>query len=440
MPELELDKNKIYNMPDSLQIEQVDDKFLIISKDTGNWLLLNNKIQVDIFNELANNKKIIDVLNMFSDYFSDFYHVLVELEAKKFENLEVIYPQEKGIYIYLTNKCNQRCRHCYMFAGVENEKELSTHEIQEVLGNFAKNGGKVVTFTGGEATIRNDFKDIVKYAKEVGLVVGVLSNGLLWSQRFIDKVKNFVDEVQISIDGFDSESYMCVRGTDTFNVALDAVEHLLDTDIRVTVAITPLLDTLLLNEQKYIDFAKKLVKKYKNKQFFIKFNTELMEGRNISPSQEDNYKYREAIRRIHRECLPHSEEEGFAIDHLNNTIFNNCGYGGISITSNGDVYFCNLVGKCLKQGNVRLQTFEQILELSKKARELSDINNLIPCKDCAIKYLCGGGCRVKYFKKLVESDIDKQSKSYFIRDVICTREQKEKIYQLMINSNNLFYR
>lgn len=87
-----------------------------------------------------------------------------------------------------------------------------------------------------------------------------------------------------------------------------------------------------------------------------------------------------------------------------------------------------------------MDTFENILSKSSKARKLSDVNNLIPCKDCALKYLCGGGCRVKNFKNLVETKIGDQASEHFIREISCTKEQKEKIYRLMIASNNLFYR
>lgn len=306
--------------------------------------------------------------------------------------------------------------------------------------DFAKNDGKVVTFTGGEATLRSDFKEIVDTAKSLGLKVGVLSNGLLWSQDFINSTKKSIDEVQISIDGYDADSYMSVRGSDTFDLALETVDRLIDAGIRVTVAVTPLLETLISNENEYISFAEKLIEKYREKEFFVKFNTELLAGRTISPTETENDKYRTIVKRIKARSGLRSEDEGFALDHIHNTLFNNCGYGGLSIASNGDVYLCNLVGQCAKQANVRNQTFEQILSISQKARMLSDINNLSPCKECALKYLCGGGCRIKNFKALVESDICAQEFTSFIREVPCTRKQKEQIYRLMVSSNSLFYR
>lgn len=441
MPELELNPHKIYKMPNPVVVESVDSCFLAIARDAANWILLKNERQLEIFNCLSSGTCVLDLFNSFSqEAYGDIYAVLVELEAKQFENTIIQHPQEHGMYMYLTNRCNQRCLHCYMYAGAANASELSTKEIHEILESFSQSGGEVVTFTGGEATLHPGFISIVSAAKRLGLKVGILSNGLLWTQDFIDKVKSSIDEIQISIDGFDADSYKQVRGVDTFELVLNSVERLINAGIRVTVAVTPLFETLIECENEYIAFAKKLLEKYSTNEFFVKFNTELMDGRNVSPTDEENQIYRTVVNRIKSECSPFSSEEGFALDHINNTVFNNCGYGGLSIASNGDVYFCNLITQCAKQGNIRMDTFENILSKSSKARKLSDVNNLIPCKDCALKYLCGGGCRVKNFKNLVETKVGDQASEHFIREISCTKEQKEKIYRLMIASNNLFYR
>lgn len=441
MPELELNPHKIYKMPNPVIVESVDSYFLAIARDTANWILLKNERQLEIFNCLSSGKCVLDLFNSFSqETYGDIYAVLVELEAKRFENTIIQHPQEHGMYMYLTNRCNQRCRHCYMYAGESNTAELSTEEIHDILERFSQSGGEVVAFTGGEATLHPGFVSIVSTAKRLGLKVGVLSNGLLWTQDLIDKVRPSIDEIQISIDGFDADSYKQVRGIDTFELAMSSVERLINAGIRVTVAITPLFETLIEHENEYIAFAKKLLEKYSENEFFVKFNTELMDGRDVSPTEEENQMYRTVANRIKSECSPFSSEEGFALDHVNNTVFNNCGYGGLSIASNGDVYFCNLITQCAKQGNTRTDTFEDILSKSSKARRLSDVNNLIPCKECALKYLCGGGCRVKNFKNLVEAKVGAQENEHFIREISCTKEQKEKIYRLMVASNHLFYR
>ena len=442
MPELELNSSKIYKMPSPLFVENYDNKTLVISRESANWLLLNNSRQLEIFNFLADGNCVSELFQHFPpDAQKDIYHVLVELEAKKFEDMTVQHPQEHGIYVYLTNRCNQRCRHCYMYAGENTSNELATSEIVNLLKNFSTIGGRVVTFTGGEVTVRPDFLTIIEAAKKMDLTVCVLTNGVLWSRQFIQKAAKYIDEVQVSIDGFDAESYRAVRGSNAFGDVLVSVNRLVEAGIRVTVAVTPLLDTLLGNEKRYVDFAKDLLARYKGKEFFVKFNAELMDGRDITPTEEENDLYRAAMKSIKNQCSPFSEEEGFAIDHRNNTIFNNCGYGGLTIAANGDVYFCNLTAKCAKQGNIRIDSFEDIWKKSQKARALSDVNQLTPCKECALKYICGGGCRVKNFTSLSGTTIvdEMDTDLMFARDSICTSSYKMRLYQLMVAANSLFY-
>lgn len=442
MPTLQLDPSKRYHMPAPISIVSIDGQFLAIARETGNWLLLRNERQLEIFQFLSAGHRVSAVFTSFpQDAGKDIIQVLTELEAKHYEDTAVQFPQGHGIYIYLTNRCNQRCHHCYMYAGEELTNELSTGEIQTLLTEFSEHGGEVVTLTGGEPTLRPDFTELVCFAKKVGLKVCVLSNGLLWTEKLIQAVKKYVDEVQISVDGFDAESYQQVRMVDTFDVALSAVDRLVCAGIRTIVAISPLLNTLIDHEQQYIAFAKSLITKYEGKPFFVKFNTDLMEGRNISPTETENELYRACAKRIKDSCIPFSEEKGFASDHFDNTIFNNCGYGGLTITSNGDVYFCSITAKCAKQANIRVEPFESILEKSQRARQLSDISNLRPCSECPLKYLCGGGCRVKHFQKLVEVEISSSKElPIFVRNTPCTQNQKDKFYRLMVKSNSFFYR
>lgn len=441
MPTIELDPNKTYLMPNPVFTVKFDDKFLAIARETGNWVLLENDRQRRIYDALSDGHCVAELFDLFSlDDRNDIIKVLTELEAKRFECTDIRYPQQHGIYIYLTNRCNQRCRHCYVYAGNALEQELSTNELRAILEKFSNSGGQVVTFTGGEATLRPDFTAIVRFAKEVGLQVCVLSNGLLWTDDLLNCVKVAVDEVQISIDGFDRESYQQVRGTDSFDKALSTVDKLVSADIRTTVAISPLLDTLLEHELQYIAFAKELTSRYSGKTFFVKFNTELMEGRNIVPTDLENQEYRTVSQRIKNACTPFSEEEEFAVNHVGNTVFHNCGYGGITIAANGDVYFCSITGKCAKQANIRTDSFESILERSKEAIALSSISNLTPCNECPLKFLCGGGCRIKHFRELVETSIGSGVEyTRFDRNTPCTQEQKNKFYRLMVKANSLFY-
>ena len=83
-------------------------------------------------------------------------------------------------------------------------------------------------------------------------------------------------------------------------------------------------------------------------------------------------------------------------------------------------------------------SFEDIQRLMKQARRLADVNSIKPCCDCELKYICGGGCRVDKFKKLTTlTDLFNITE---IPTRECTQENKDYYYQLMVETNDRFYR
>ena len=403
--EAELDITKKYSLSDKLVCVEYKNFWIVINPETSNWIVLKNRNQLEIFNILK-EVSIQDCITKLGNQLNegDLIAVLTELEAKQFDQNYVNYPEPNGICIYLTNACNLRCPHCYMYATKELENELTTSEVNELLTGFYSNGCKVVTFTGGEVTLRDDFIDILKHAKELGYKTTVLSNGTNWSDELIEQIPAYVDEVQISIDGYDEESNATIRGEGNFTRSLSTVEKLVNKNIRTSVAVTPLLEKLETDKEKYISFAKELINKYPEDQFFVKFNVELLEGRNINPSLDSNRRYRKFMKEITMACYDNYQENDFVLNHENNTIFNNCGFGGITVSPIGDIYFCNRIYELKSYANYRKDSLSYIMELSRKAMELSDINNLKPCCNCELKYICGGGCRITYFNELATCD------------------------------------
>lgn len=441
MPQIKIEPQRVFDFPQPLAIERSDDKYLVIAPEVANYIVLDNARQLEIFERLASGSTVAEVYAEFAEQFrADFMQVLKEVIGKHFEDKTYSENYVQGMYMYLTNNCNQRCNHCYMYASTRQEDELTTAEVVATLKEFARHGGRVVTFTGGEATTRMDFIDIVAAAKASGLIVGLLTNGLRLTAEYVARLKDYVDEIQLSLDGYDAASYCEVRNTDSFNEVMRAIELVVAAGLRTTVAITPLQSTLIDHEADYIALATKLKEKYPG-QIFIRFNTELMEGRNILPTEAENVAYRAAIKRIKQVVAPSSSAQGFALDHKGNIAFVNCGYGGLSIACNGDVYFCNLVAKCRCQGNIRSDSLATILERSARARVQSSVNNLRPCGNCALKFLCGGGCRVKSFSRLTQLDFTEPSDVQYIkRDEPCSLEYRTRLLRTMVDASRYMYR
>lgn len=90
----------------------------------------------------------------------------------------------------------------------------------------------------------------------------------------------------------------------------------------------------------------------------------------------------------------HYELLSFIRAYSNDVIMDNCMFGVFSVTSNGDVYFCARITGLQACGNIKTTPFDEIVQLSKEAEKATCIDNLKPCKECNLKYICGGGCRI----------------------------------------------
>jgi len=168
-------------------------------------------------------------------------------------------PSLRYLELQITNKCNLRCRHCYInlsacpsppfnspltkggHRGVkrrggfseENSRELSIKQIRNVLKEFEQMQGLRVLITGGEPLLHSKFDAINEMLSQFFLRKVLLTNGLLLDNGKIKKLH--VDEIQISIDGLE-KAHDSVRGKGTFRIAMNAVDLALDHGFHVSIA------------------------------------------------------------------------------------------------------------------------------------------------------------------------------------------------------------
>ena len=434
----ELSENKKYSIPKKIIELYKYGFYLIIAVDNGNWIVFENDEQKKIFYDLKNGMQLKDILEKYAFSVSDINHVVVQLEGHHFE---VNYTPERYeetffLRIYLTNNCNLRCKHCFMYASTARRDELTPVEIEKLIEESHKNGANKLILTGGEVVTSDSLEIALKTAKKYGMYTQILSNGTLWTESLIEKLVTYIDEIQVSIDGFNEETNAEIRGKGTFKKALEVVDFFVRKKILVSVVITPLYDYVEKYYNEYIGFGKALVKKYENDNFLIIFANEIINGRNVSSDFDKNQKYKEKISAICEEIYENNEITAFFVNHQYNRIFRNCGYGNLTVSSLGDFYFCGRIYDVKKYGHIRTVPFAKIMELRKKAREITQIDNISGCNNCELKYVCGGGCRIYNFPSLTQiNDLDSYQKEDLYA-LHCTKEYKENIYRLMIETCN----
>lgn len=440
--------NKRYSLPDDIKVVHHNEVILVIAPSCANYIILHNQKQVEFFlllYEFSLKEAIVqkEELGLSED---DISNVITQIEAKHFYNLHAY--EVRGLFqmhLYLTNACNLKCPHCYMFSGKPYDDELSFNEICKLLESFKNHGGVFLILSGGEVTVRQDFPAIVKFGHKIGLSINVMTNGTLWSKEMVEDLAPYISSVQISIDGYNEETNSRVRGIGSFQKSLETIDMFLRLGISTTVAITPWLDENLKGQiDRYIQFRKDLEYKYRGKRINIKFSGDLMSGRSINVDQATHANYATIMKRImYAEQYDTMERDSFVYNQKQKTIKRNwCTYGHLTVTATGDLYFCGKISECKPFGNLRKMPLEQIMELCTKVREISEVDNLIPCKDCELRYICGGDCRIKYFSflydrgNMIKSDLSNKSLQI---NRVCTRFQKSYWYDLMIEANEYLY-
>jgi hypothetical protein len=129
------------------------------------------------------------------------------------------------------------------------DRELTTDEWRTIIDKAWQAGIPHITFTGGEATLRDDLPDLIAHAEKNGQVCGLLTDGL----RLVDK--NYLDLLlQTGLDHI-----LFLLQPDNYQ-SWTALQTVMAEDIFVTVHLTLHKDNIKLAEEALEQMAKLEVK------------------------------------------------------------------------------------------------------------------------------------------------------------------------------------
>lgn len=438
----ELDFDDILYFPEEILTEKIENDILVISVTTANWLVLRNEIQLILLNKLRNRLTIGQIVEEFEseEEMNSFKSLLAAIFARKFAGVGVLPTKGylegyKMLNIYITNACNLRCKHCFMKSGSKLKFELSLENWLGVLSDFKVSGGESVTFSGGEPLMFKEFASVLKQAHNVGLKVTVLSNGLLWSENVIEELAPYIDEIQFSIDGVNEETNAFVRGKGNFNKVVDIVVKFSCLGVKTSVATTFTYENLKdSTDFKYKELVSAIKSRTPNEIFF-KLSKKLLPGRDVNLSVEENEKYSKRIKDIEQFVDKTADYENFMVGHSPNLIAANCGLGGMSISADGYVYFCNRIYEVESYGHVLEHPISYYMEKGREIHMQTSVDNVEPCSQCPLRYICDGGCRIDDFDFV--GKLKSAVKPY--RQINCTEEKKRRLMKRMIDSFDYFY-
>lgn len=439
-----LDLNARYVFPSELKAIHYDGRIIIVAPTCLAWIVLDNENQYHFF-KLLQSYTIAEAIAKAGISEADVRNTLTQIEARSFSgcNEAKVDTSENStlMQFFLTDGCNLRCPHCLMKATVKGENELSTEEVLATLSAYKNNGGEVVTFSGGEIAMRSDLVQIISHCRSLGLQVGLLTNGTLWDESLINKVASSLARVQVSVDGFSEATNARIRGKGNFEKSLRTVDLFTRAGVKVEIAVTPMLtDSLEQEAPLFVAWAKELKELYKDYDFNIRFTTELIDGRDVSLTNDEQERYGRIMKSVYDGVFgPQFETDAFVRFVKAGEQTRGCSYGTFNVTANGDVYLCGRVAGMRPMANIRKDDYEEIFQNLRKLTRLSCAENLTPCKDCELRYFCGGECRIKYFDAFKDLDNLHNLPSPSSLRRKCPQSFKDHYYRLMLDTNTRLF-
>lgn len=295
-----------------------------------------------------------------------------------------------SVHLSLSDHCNLNCTYCYARERVEKKyPALSFQEYQTIIDDILEiNPDVVITLTGGEPLLNSDCLRIAEYIKSKNARVFLLSNGLLINESNISKIAELFDLVTLSIDGPNDSIHALTRGHNYARV-IRAVDLLEEHRVDYTLSMTVTKDN--------IGYIEQMAKMFGNHMNFAPYFPVSSESSSLAISGTEYYNALKSAAGVRP--LAYCES---TLDNAKDSPCHKCaiGDGAFSISATGDVYPCQLIHtEEFYAGNVHEKKIKDIYMNAgamKKCAHL-DVDSISGCKDCPIKYICGGSCRARAY-------------------------------------------
>ena len=165
------------------------------------------------------------------------------LVSEKLENKALRHKRSEGsapVVVWCTTKrCNLDCMHCYSGGNTASDGELSTDEAKKMLDGLKECGSPFMILSGGEPFLRDDVFELGRYAREIGLMVIVSSNGTTVTPEIAAKAADAgFGYVGVSLDGLAKTNNYFRGSADAYSNALQGMRNLRDAGIKTGLRFT----------------------------------------------------------------------------------------------------------------------------------------------------------------------------------------------------------
>mgnify|MGYP006301741529 CR=1 FL=1 len=167
---------------------------------------------------------------------------------------------------YVTTRCNSRCRTCSIWRDPSyNCSESILESKVQLLYQLKQLGFLSIDFTGGEPLLYPHLPDLLKQARNLGIMTWVTTNGLLYKKQAL-ALKGLVSQLSFSLDSPISEINDRIRGIKHFKKAISAMKY------AIGLGELPMIKATVCNEN--VGHLNKFAKLAQKLGVLIEFNAE----------------------------------------------------------------------------------------------------------------------------------------------------------------------
>jgi MoaA/NifB/PqqE/SkfB family radical SAM enzyme len=131
------------------------------------------------------------------------------------------------VEIDLTNRCNNQCPGCA--GGRATTAELTIDEVKQFLDELRALKAKAIIFTGGgEPLLHTHALEAIRYARDLGFDVGLITNGLVLAAHpeLSEELVHLCTWIRISLDAAGPEMYQATHGVNRYYAVVAAIAYL----------------------------------------------------------------------------------------------------------------------------------------------------------------------------------------------------------------------
>ncbi|WP_373515539.1 radical SAM protein [Persicitalea sp.] len=122
---------------------------------------------------------------------------------------------------YLTYRCNATCGFCDIWE--RPSPYVTLENFRQNVRDLKALGVKVIDFTGGEPLLHRELNQLLREAKDQGMITTVTTNGLLYPKR-ADSLRGLIDMLHFSLDSPVREEHDQSRGVKCYDKVMESID------------------------------------------------------------------------------------------------------------------------------------------------------------------------------------------------------------------------